>query len=796
MVVGAGILGSSLAYHLAQLGERDVLMLESNTIASGSTWHAAGLVASLRSTPVLTRLAAYSIDLYSGLQARTGVDVAFNQCGAVVVARTQARLDELKYVAAVAQQCGVQAEVMGPSRVRELWPLADVEGLVGGLHQPQDGHVNPGYVALAMAKLASDHGVRLLEHLPVTRILTKNDRVTGVATPAGDIECERVVLTAGAWSRDIAAACGATVPLYAAEHIHVRTGLMPGASVDLPVMRDMDGYFYARHEQGRLLIGAFEPNGKPRSMRDVQATGFVEFPPDWQHFRAVRECAEERIPVLREVGYERFLNAPESFTPDGNFCLGETAEVSGLYVAAGFNSQGIIFAGGAGRALAEWVVEGSPTFDSSSVDVRRFSPLARNRRFLHERTKEQLGRLYAMHWPLLQPKTARNVRRTPLHQRLAEAGACFGETAGWERANWFATQGQPAVYHYTFGRGNWFERVGEEHRAARQGVAIFDLSSFTKVVVDGPGALRVLQELCTADVDRPIGKIQYTLMLNGRGGVELDGTVIRQDVNRFMIVTPAASHSKTLSMLRRLAGSRGVAVFDATPGLGTLAVMGPRSRELMERISPDEWTDDSQPYGWAREVEVASTIATSLRVSFVGELGYELYPTSDTALNLLDALLEAGHDLGVRLAGYHALDSLRCEKGYRHLGHDLLPDVNPLDAGLGAFVSMKKEPAFQGRDAVLRAIEAGTSRRAVFIALRDPEPLIWGDEPICLDGNIVGQVTSGNYGYTLGRACGIGWIGSELPKGGIVQLNCAGSIVDADISTTPFYDPHHERMRG
>ncbi len=796
VVIGAGIVGSSVAYHLTQLAHTDLLMIESNVISSGSTWHAAGLVASLRSTPVLTELAAYSMDLYSGLQTGTGVDVSFNRCGALLVARTPERLEELRYVADVAQQCGVDAELVSSERVADLWPLADIQGLVGGLHQPLDGHVNPGHVALALAKLACEQGAAILEHVAVERILTNDGRVCGVATSQGDIECDRVILAAGAWTRDLAAACGATVPLYAAEHVHARTEPIVGVNIDLPVLRDLDGHFYARHELGRLLIGAFEPIGKPRRMAEIDHAGFAEFPADWEHFSAVRSRAEERIPSLRTAGYDRFLNAPESFTPDGNFCIGETAEVEGLFVAAGFNSQGIIFAGGAGRALAEWIVEGAPTFDSSSVDVRRFPAVARNRRFLHERTREQLGRLYAMHWPYLQPELARNVRRTPLHERLKEAGACFGETGGWERANWFASPGQSATYQYTFGRGNWFERVGEEHRAAREAVAIFDLSSFTKVIIEGPDALELLQQLCTANVDRPIGKVQYTLMLNSRGGVELDGTVIRQDLNRFMLITPAAAQSKTLSMVRRLAKGRSVAVFDATSGLGTIAVMGPRSRELMSRISPDEWTNDAQPYGWAREVEVADTIATSLRVSFVGELGYELYPTSDAASNLFDALLDAGRDLGVRLAGYHALDSLRCEKGFRHLGHDLVPDMNPVDAGLSAFVSMKKESGFRGREAVLGAMSDGPSRQPVFIALRDPKPLIWGDEPIAVAGNIVGRVTSGNYGYTLGRACGIGWIKGDLPATGMAQVTCAGSVVDADLATTPFYDPTNERMRG
>jgi 4-methylaminobutanoate oxidase (formaldehyde-forming) len=511
----------------------------------------------------------------------------------------------------------------------------------------------------------------------------------------------------------------------------------------------------------------------------------------------VRRLAEERVPALRGIEYDRFLNAPESFTPDGNACLGETAEVAGLFVAAGFNSQGVIYAPGAGRALADWVLKDGPGFDAASVDVQRFSRQQGNARYLRERTRESLGQLYAMHWPFRQPRTARDVRRSPLHERLARAGACFGETAGWERANWYAEPGQEPAYVYSYGPQNWFERAGQEHRAAREAVALFDLSSFTKVEVAGPEALDVVQRLCTADLDVEPGRIRYTLVLNARGGIELDGTVTRLATDRFLVVTSAASQTKTLWALRRAARDRAAAVFDATSAFATIAVMGPRSRELMTRISPADWGDQAHPYSRAREVEIGSAHALVLRTSFVGELGYEIYPPTDLAVDVYDAVVRAGDDLGLVHAGYHALDSLRCEKGYRHLGHDIGPGVLPAEAGLMFAVSRKKETAFIGRPALDRSPSARW--RTAFVRLDDPGALLYGDEPVLVDGHQVGRVTSGAFGWTVGGACGIVLVDRSSPvaREGVapVTVRCGETDVPATLSPEPFYDPTGARLR-
>ena len=796
VIIGGGIIGASAAYHLAAAGDSDVLLLDRHILGSGTTWHAAGLTAALRATPVLTDLAGYGVQTYERLQANSGIDVSFTQSGSLLLARTPGRMDEIRYTAALARQKGVPVEFLSPAEVVQRWPLASSERLLGGLLHPMDGYLNPGLAAVALAKLAYEQGVTIREDVEVTGFRQLDGAVVGVHTSLGDVECERVLLAAGLWTRDLAALAGASVPLYAAEHVHVRTAPIDGAVPSLPVLRDLDGYFYIRPESGRLLVGAFEPEGISRSVGQIDPGGFARFPPAWDHFAPVRKLAEQRVPVLRDSTYERFLNAPESFTPDANFCLGETAEVANLYIAAGFNSQGIIFGPGAGRAVAEWMITGAPTFDASSVDVQRFARQQSNRRYLHARTVEGLGRLYAMHWPHLQPVTARNVRRSPLHDRVAQGNACFGETTGWERANWFAPAGAEPRYEYSYGRQNWFDVVGEEHRAVREGVGLFDLSSFTKIEVAGPDALAVLQQFCTADVDLAIGRVRYTLVLNSAGGIELDGTVVRLDEHRFWVITAAAAQHKTLGMLRRLSQGRAVGVFDATAGYATIGVMGPRSRELMSRISPADWSNEAQPYTHAREVEIADGYAWALRIGFVGELGYELYPPADQAVNVYDALLAAGADLGVRRAGYLALDSLRSEKGYRHLGHDIGPADDPYEAGLGFAVSTKKPDRFIGRDALEKRAEQPRERRAVYVALRDPEGLFVHDESILLAGEIVGRLTSGSYGYTLGRACGIGFVRAEVLADGEFTVDCGGIEYTAEVSATPFYDPTNIRLKS
>lgn len=797
VIVGGGIVGASIAHHLAELGEQDVLLLESNVLGSGTSWHAAGLANRVRATEVLSGMSMYGTALFAELEQRSGIEVNWQRSGSLGLARTAGRADELHLQRNVADALGIEAELLDAAGVAELWPLANPAGVRLGLHIPDDGHVNPGLAVIALAKLAHAGGVRIRENSPVTALLVRDGQISGVRTQVGDIEAERVVLAAGLWSRDLARTAGANLPLYAAEHVHVRTHPLAGVRPELPVLRDLDHHYYARHERGRLLIGAFEPDGLPRATSAIGTHGFAEFPADWDHFEAIRTEVERTLPAVQRAGYDRFLNAPESFTPDANFLLGETNEVAGLFVAAGFNSQGITYAPGAGRELARWIVAGTPQFDASPVDVRRFSRHQSNRRYLHARTREGLGRVYSTHWPNLQMASARNVRRTPLHARLAELGAVFGELNGLERANWYTAPGHTPVIEYSYRRPSWFENVAAEHRAVRENVGIFDLSPFAKFEVAGPDALAVVQRVFTGNLDVEPHRAVYTLQLNAAGGIELDCTVTRLAADRFLVVAPSATQEKTLAILRRAASGTAAAVFDQTAGLATILVAGPRARDLLERVSPEDWSDEAQPYLAGREVEIADGYAYALRVSFVGELGYELYVSADLAVNVFDALWDAGREFDAKLAGYFALDSLRAEKGFRHLGHDMGPADDPRSSGLWFTVDLHSGD-FIGRPAIVDSTAAGIAHRTVYFRIEDPEPILVHDEAVYCDGERVGRVLSGAYGHTLGGAVGLAAIDPAVDvASGTWEVRVGdGGRYRATFSRRPLYDPSGDRMRG
>jgi heterotetrameric sarcosine oxidase gamma subunit len=797
VIVGGGVIGSSVAYHLAGLGISDVLVLERARIASGTSWHAAGLVARVRGSHPMTELAGYGVDLYGRLTEETGVDVHLRPSGSLTLAENEERLTELRYTAATARHQGVEARLLKASEIHEVWPLASAEGLVGALLQPGDATVNPGHAALALAKGAHDAGVSIREGAQVEELLLEGRRVRGVRTSRGDVEAETVVLACGLWTPDLAATVGVPVPLYAAEHVHVSTEPIEGVHDLLPLMRALDGYFYARHHAGGLMVGSFEPRGRPRSTGSIPENwAFGEFGPDWEHFAPVRGNAERRIPALKDATFSRFLRAPESFTPDSNFCLGETAEVTNLYVAAGFNSQGIIYAPGAGRALAEWIREDAPTFDASEVDVRRFARTQSNERYLRERTTEGLGRLYAMHWPYLQPETARGVRRSPLHDRLAGAGACFGEITQWERAMWFAPPGVEARYDHSYGRPHWLPHAAVEHRAARETAALFDLSSFAKIEITGPDALDVLQHLCTNDVDVAEGRVVYTLFLNRRGGIENDGTVTRLGQDRFLVLTAAATQHRTLEWLRRHGDGSRIALADVTSSLATLAVMGPRSRELLGRLCDTDLSNEMFPFFTAKTTQIGSAPALAIRASYVGELGWELYVPTEFASHVHDVVVEAGGDLGLRHAGYHALDSLRVEKGFVHIGHDVGPTDDPFTAGLGHVVRLSKD--FIGADALRSREPSPHPSRLVSVKLEDPDPMLFHGESVIVDGRVVGTVMSAAYAHTVGAAAGLAMVEGSLLTDDLppVEVDLAGSLSKATLSTGALYDPAGSRMRS
>ena len=799
VVVGGGIIGASVAYHLARLGWTDTVVLERSQVSSGTSWHAAGLMTRTRGTHAQTELASYSRDFYRDLAALSGIDVGYYPNGSLSVARTRERLTELRYAVTMARHHGLPAVELEPHEIGSVSPLLATGGLEGGALFDDDATVNPGWVTLATAKAAHDLGVRFVEDLRVTGFRLDGGRVTGVETDRGPVECEVAVIAAGLWSRDLGLLAGARLPLHPAEHYWAQTEPVEGATRDLPIVRDLDGSVYIRHYRGGLLVGAFEPDGRPRTTASIpEDFSFGEFEPDLEHFARPLSSARERVPALAEARWAHYLCAPESFTPDGAFLLGESAEVAGLFVAAGMNSQGIILGPGAGRALAAWIDEGAPALDAAELDVRRFSPAQANAGYLFERTRESLGRLYAMHWPFLQPGAARGLRRVPLYGRLAAAGACFAEAAGWERAAWYAAPGSRPEFEYSYGRQNWFDAVAAEHRAARDGVALFDLSSFAKVRVEGPDALATVQHVFAADLDRPPGSIVYTPALNVRGGVELEGTVTRLREDAFLFVTSAVAQTRAFHWLRRHSGAAAM-VTDATSGLGVLSVTGPRSRQLLAGLTDADLSCSAFRFAQAREIDVGWATVLALRVSFAGELGWELYAPAESLPVLYDQLTAAGVELGLRHAGYLALDGLRAEKGYLHWGADAGPADTPREAGLGATVAMDKPSGFIGREALLAA--AAPRRRLVPLLLAESEPLLYHGESVLQDGRIVGRVTSGAYGHTLGAATGLAAIDGEpgrtdaIVGAGAVEVEIAGERVPARLGARPFYDPDGRRLR-
>lgn len=803
VIIGGGISGCSVAYHLAERGWTDIVLLERRQLTCGTTWHAAGLIGQLRASRNMTRLAKYSADLYRRLEAETGLATGFSQRGSITVALTEARREELLRQASMARAFGVEVNELSPVDINALYPHLEVSDVVSGVHLPGDGQADPANIALALAKGARARGARIIEGVKVTRVTTDCGRVTGVDWRAGDeqghIAATHVVNCGGMWGRDLAAQNGVTLPLHACEHFYIVTEAIPGLE-RLPVLRVPDECAYYKEDAGKILLGAFEPKAKPWGMSGIpEDFCFDQLPEDLDHFEPILEKAVARMPLLAEAGIHTFFNGPESFTPDDRYYLGAAPEVAGYWVAAGYNSIGIVSSGGAGMALAAWMDKGEPPFDLWEVDIRRAQPFQRNRRYLRERVSETLGLLYADHYPYRQVETARGLRRSPLHEHLKARGAVFGEVSGWERANWFARPGELREYRYSWGRQNWFPNQRDEHMALREGVGLIDMSSFGKIRVEGRDALAFLQRLCGNDLDVAPGRIVYTQMLNARGCIESDLTVTRLSETAFLLVVPGATLQRDLAWLRRHLGEAWVTITDMSAAEAVLLVMGPRARALMSRVSPDDFSDAAHPFGTAREIEIGLGLARAHRISYVGELGWEVYVSADQAAHVFEELTDAGEDLGLRLCGLHAMDSCRIEKAYRHFGHDITDEDHVLEAGLGFAVKTGKGD-FIGREAVLRKRDEGLSRRLLQFCLCDPEPLLFHNEPILRNGRIVGQLTSGAYGHALGAAVGLGYVpccGDESVAellGSVWQIEVAGRPVTARASLKPLYDPTGARM--
>ena len=804
VVVGGGIMGCSVAYHLTKLGWRDVVVLEQHQLTSGTTWHAAGLVGQLRNSENLTRIASYAIDLYARLEEETEQATGFKQNGALTIAQTDARLTELKRHAAMAGGFGVECHVVGADEVKRRWPMAQVDDLKGAIWLPKDGQTNPTDTTMALAKGARMGGAKVIERVKVNSLETDGGRIFAVLTDQGRIECEYAVLCGGLWTRDLAGPHGVNVPLHASEHMYVVTEGVDGLAADLPVLRDYDSRLYFKEDAGKILAGVFEKEAKPWGMGGIpDGHEFGTFDEDWDHFMPYMEAAIARIPALAEVGIRQFLNGAESFTPDQRYMLGETPEVGKLYVGAGFNSIGIASAAGAGKALAEWLIAGEMQMDLWEVDIRRFQTFEGNPAYLRDRTVEAVGKLYAMHWPYDQYETARNARLLPYHERLGAAGACFNAVAGWERPMWYAPEGVEAVDRYSYGAQHWWPHVAEECKAAREGVALFEQTPFAKFMVQGRDAETFLQRLCANDIGGAAGRVVYTQMLNDHGGIEADLTVTRLGETEFMVVTGSAVgvHDRDW-MARHIDQETNATVTEVTSAYAVLGLMGPKSRDFLQGLSASDLSAEAFPFGTMQRIDLGYGQVMAQRVSYVGELGYELYIGNDFAVPTYDLLVEAGAGFGLRHAGLHAQDSLRLEKSFKHWGHDIGPYDTPLEAGLGFACAFDKPVPFIGRDALLRQREEGLKRRLVVLTVDEGEPLPLHEEPVYRDGKQVGATTSGAFAFTLGKAIAMANIGdpggvdADWLRAGSYEIDVAGERCPASIHLSAPYDPKGIRMRG
>jgi 4-methylaminobutanoate oxidase (formaldehyde-forming) len=813
VIVGGGVVGCSVAYHLAKLGWRDVLLLERKQLTSGTTWHAAGLIGQLRATANMTKLARYGAELYGNLEAETGVATGFRRVGSLSLALADERLEELRRGASMARAFGVEVEEISITEASRRHPLVDMTGVLGAIFLPRDGQADPGNVALAMARGATQLGATIRENVKIVGITRERGRVTGVRTEQGDIAAEVVVNCAGMWGREVGRMAGVHLPLQACEHFYVVSEPSDEVPKGLPVLRVTDECAYYKEDAGKIMLGAFEPKAKPWGADGIpESFCFDELPADLDHFAPILETATRRMPLLGRLGIRTFFNGPESFTHDNRYLLGETPEVAGFYVACGFNSVGIQSAGGAGKALAEWIVGGAPPFDLWDVDVRRTFPFQATRSFIVPRVSETLGLLYADHFPYRQFATSRGVRRSPVHANLVELGAYFGETAGYERPHWFLTPEERARSvipraHDTWSRPRWFANVAAEHRAVRERVGLFDMSPFGKIRVEGRDAETVLQRICANNVAVAPGRIVYTQWLNARGGIEADVTVTRLGETSFLVVTGAATTRRELAWLtRQMPDNAQCVVVDVSSGEACLGLMGPRARDVLQALTPDDVSDTTFPFSTARTIELGMAHVRAHRISYVGELGYELYVPSEFAAHVFETLIDAGQVFDMRLAGVLAMDSLRLEKAYRHFGHDISDEDHVLEAGLGFAVKTGKTPGrlghFIGREAVLAKRKAGVSRRLVQLKLDDPEPLLFHTEPVLADGQIVGHVLSGGYGHTLGAAIGLAYVPAEpgsTAESCLVrryEIEVAGHRFAATASLKPLYDPAGVRTKG
>jgi len=804
VVVGGGIVGCSTAYHLAAMGVGEVLLLERDKLTSGSTWHAAGLVGQLRTNANITRLLGYSVELYDRLEAETGLATGWQRNGGLRLACNADRWTEVRRQATTAHSFGLEMHLLSAKEAQALWPLMQVDDVVGAAFLPTDGQANPSDIAQALAKGARTKGVRIVEDVAVTGFVVEQGCIRAVETDHGRVACGKLVLACGQWTRQLAARLGVNVPLVSVQHQYVITEPIAGVTPDLPTLRDPDRLTYYKEEVGGLVMGGYEPNPIPWALGGVpERFAHQLLDEDWEHFEPIMELALGRVPALAEAGIKTMINGPESFTADGNFILGEAPEVRNVFVGAGFNAFGIAAGGGAGMALAEWVARSAPPFDLWAVDIRRFGAAHRDTDWVRTRTLEAYAKHYTMAWPQEEMSSGRPLRRSPLYDRLEGAGAVFGEKLGWERANWFAGPGEVAQDRYGFGRQNWFAAVGREHRAAREAAALFDQSSFAKFELAGPDAEAALSWLCSNDVAKPVGSLTYTQMLNERGGIECDLTVARLESDRFYIVTGTgfATHDRDW-ILRHIPAGMDVRLTDVTGAHAVLSLFGPKAREVLQGLTRADLGNAAFAFGAVREIGIAGCPVRALRVTYVGELGWELHVPVDFALTLFEALREAGQPHGLILAGYRAIESLRLEKAYRAWGSDIGPDHTPLMAGLGWAVKLRKEIPFLGREALLAQRQQNLPRLLAGFEVADPAVVLLGRETIYRNGERAGWLSSAGWGYTIEKNLGLGYVRREAGVDrayvldGTYELEVAGERVSAEVFLDPPYDPTNARVRA
>ena len=776
VVIGGGVAGCSVAYHLAKFGWKDTVLLERDQLTSGTTWHAAGLVGQLGATATITKLRKYSLNLYKELEKKTELSTGLKQNGAITVASSKTRLQELLRQATSAQLFNVNVEVLDKQQVKNLYPVINDQDILGGVYMPEDGQADPVGVTNVLAKAAKMEGAQIFEKTPVTRILVKSNKIVGVATSKGKIDCDYVVLATGMWSRQIGEDIGVSVPLYPNEHFYIITEPMKDLPKNLPVLRDYNDCLYLKEDAGKMLVGIFEPGAK-NAFKEKGIVpndfSFGEFPDDFDHFEPYLEKSFKRLPILENAGIRKFFSGPESFTPDTQYLLGETPEVNNLFTCCGFNSIGIASSGGAGRVTAEWMINGYMNEDLYSLDIKRFQKFHSSKKFIMNRVTETLGDLYGMHWPYKQHKTSRDQKLLPYHEDLKKMGACFGQSGEYERPMWYALDGAKPEYEYSFNYQNWYPSVKHECKNTIENVGLFELSPFSKYEIKGEKAYEELQRLCTANIKNEIGKCTYTHMLNQGAGIETDLTVVCLEKNYFRIISSAAvrTHDKA-HILRHL--SKDIEFKDITDDLICLGIFGPKSRELLSKITNENLSNENFKFGTAKYIKVGSLNIWAQRLSYVGELGYELYISNKNAKEIYDLIVETGKSFNLTHCGAHTMDTMRMESGFLHWAHDISPEENQYQAGLNFAISYKKPFDFIGKQKLLEIKNQKIDRRFVMLTLKDStpgKPLLLHEEPIYLDDKIIGKTTSGNYSFNYNKNLSFGYINSELTNEQLIDKN-------------------------